>query len=226
MSLIYYVYAYLTDSGIPYYIGKGKNKRAWIKSKNEKITIPKNKSKIVFLEKNLTEVGSLAIERRMIKWYGRVDNGTGILQNKTDGGQGHSGKICSDETRLKMSMSAKGRKLSEETKQKMRKPKSEETRQKMRQPKSEKSKQNLRKPRSEEFKSKLRNPRSEETRRKISIAQLGIPKKPYGPMSEERKEKLRKPKSKSGPRKPMSEETKRKISLTKSRKKESYINEG
>jgi hypothetical protein len=45
----------------------------------------------------------------------------------------HKGKKLSEETKQKISQSKIGKKLSEETKQKMRKPKSEETRQKMRQ---------------------------------------------------------------------------------------------
>lgn len=86
----YYVYAYFRIDGSPYYIGKGKNKRAWSKGKGE-IFPPKDKSRIVILEKNLSLVGSLAIERFLIKWYGRKDNNTGILRNKTDGGDGSTG---------------------------------------------------------------------------------------------------------------------------------------
>ena len=110
---IYYVYAYLRKSdNTPYYIGKGKGNRAFTKHKG--LSTPKDKSKIVFLEQNLTNIGALALERRYIRWYGRKDLGNGILLNRTDGGEGLSNP--SKAIRDKISEARAGITLTEEQK--------------------------------------------------------------------------------------------------------------
>lgn len=184
----YYVYAYLREDGSPYYIGKGKGDRAWSKGKLE-VKKPKNVNRIIILENNLSHIGSLAIERRLIRWYGRKDLGTGILRNQTNGGDGgpgaKSGGKLSEKTKKKISLAHIGKK---------RGPMSEGSKRKL--SVSLKGK-NKGKPRTDEQKNhqslirkgKKRKPHSVETKLKIREKVLG---KKVGPMKEEHKNKISK----------------------------------
>ena len=131
----YYTYAYLREDGRPYYIGKGEKDRIYRKGKKE-IKPPNDKSRVIFLKQNLTEEDAFKHEIYMIAVFGRKDLGTGILRNRTNGGEGKGGYITNKNTRKKLSEVGKGRIHKEETKKKIGdahrgKVMSEESREKM-----------------------------------------------------------------------------------------------
>jgi hypothetical protein len=142
---IYYVYSYSTPDGEIFYIGKGKGNRLYYhlyEAKKEKLKggrrnyakikkirdiLANNQEPIIKkVSQNINEYEALNLEKQLIRKFGRFDIGTGTLLNMTDGGEGISGNICSQERKLKISLANKGRKFNEETKQHFRVPKSEQ----------------------------------------------------------------------------------------------------
>ena len=192
----FYTYAYLREDRTPYYIGKGTGKRVYSKHRRSKIKdgyfIPPEKNRILILKQNLTEEDAFKHEIYMIAVLGRKDNGTGILRNLTDGGEGV--RNLSEESRRKIREANIGKTPSEETRRKIRegnigKTHSEESRRKMSAAKKGKT-------HSEEHKRKMSESLkgrtfSEETRRKLSAANKGKKNKNYGKtFSEEHKRKM------------------------------------
>jgi len=86
----YYTYAYLREDGTPYYIGKGIGYRITNNSSRKGLKCPKDKSRVIKLKQNLTEDEAFKHEIYMIAVFGRKDLGTGILHNRTGGGEGSS----------------------------------------------------------------------------------------------------------------------------------------
>jgi hypothetical protein len=104
---IYYIYSYLREDHSPYYIGKGSGKRAYTKGPKE-VKPPRDKSRVKIIKADLTEEEAFLLEKLYILMFGRIDLGTGILRNKSDGGDGASGRIVSPEERRKRSEMMKG----------------------------------------------------------------------------------------------------------------------
>jgi len=115
----YYVYAYLREDGTPYYIGKGKERRAWEqhRSNGKGVHTPSDYKRIVLLYEDLDEPTAFNLETELISKYGRQDLGTGILKNMTNGGEGSAG--TSPETNWKKGSSKRGKTTSSKTRQKI-----------------------------------------------------------------------------------------------------------
>ena len=103
--MVYYVYIYLRLDGSPYYVGKGCNGR-W-KGKNHSVEVPST-DRVIFAITNTSEEWAHFMEMELIDLYGRLNDGTGILENWTDGGEGISGYIYTEEHKRKMSEAKKG----------------------------------------------------------------------------------------------------------------------
>ena len=99
----FYVYAHFRDdTSLPFYIGKGHDKRAWSKKGRNlhwRGIVAKLGFSVVILKSNMTEEDALEYEIAIIAKIGREH-----LCNQTDGGEGSSGYIATEETRRKISI--------------------------------------------------------------------------------------------------------------------------
>ncbi len=119
----FYVYLYLrhkdsktANAGTPYYVGKGKDGRAW--AKHYKITVPDNEY-IQFVAQDLEEYEAFLLEKKLIALYGRKNNGTGILLNKTDGGEGLTGLVMPEAAKAIIREARKNQIFTDETRAKL-----------------------------------------------------------------------------------------------------------
>lgn len=108
-----YIYRDPSRANEPIYIGKGSGRRAWAHLKPIKRRHPFTQRLNKMIRENvqpdievidaIDEDHAFFLEKCLIAVIGRKDLGKGPLLNRTDGGEGDSGKIISDETRRKMS---------------------------------------------------------------------------------------------------------------------------
>lgn len=130
----FYSYLWLREDGSPYYVGKGSGKRAYIRRENH--WPPNDYARIVIFPQD-SEADAFESEISLIALFGRKDLGTGILQNRSDGGDNppkrQKGTFkWSEEGKQKLSalhlgkpiLKARGLKRSEETIRNMSKPRS------------------------------------------------------------------------------------------------------
>lgn len=94
------------DTNEIFYIGIGCFKRAYSKhGRNNywKNTVKKTKYFVRILTDNISWENAQEAEIKLIKLYGRKDLNTGCLVNMTDGGEGILNRICTLDTRKKIS---------------------------------------------------------------------------------------------------------------------------
>jgi hypothetical protein len=128
--MTFYVYQYVTESGIPYYIGKGSGRR--IHRQHTKTELPPLERRII-IKDGLTNEEAKRLEGELITKYGRKSDG-GILDNiKINQWACYTGWTHSEETRRKISDGNKGKVRTEEHKANYRKPKTAEHAEKIRQ---------------------------------------------------------------------------------------------
>lgn len=112
----FYVYAWLRPCGTPFYIGKGRGRRAsqakapgniLFRRTVEKIRGGGGEPIIVKWQEGLREEDALSLESAYIKLFGRKDICTGVLSNLTDGGEGTAGCVAAPHVRRRLSEAQK-----------------------------------------------------------------------------------------------------------------------
>ena len=119
---VYYTYKWLREDGTPYYIGKGKGRRAWTVHKRKNVSHYPPEGRVEIVMDSISEEEALTHEVWLIALYGRKSEG-GLLINLTSGGQGPSNAKWSltDETKSKMKVARTKRPPpSQKTKDKIR----------------------------------------------------------------------------------------------------------
>lgn len=126
----FYVYQYISEFGLPYYIGKGSGRR--IHKHHTKTTLPPVERRII-IKDGLTNEEAKQLEGELITKYGRKIDG-GILDNiKINQWACAVGWKHSEETKHKISKGNTGKVRTEEQKANYRKPKTVEHAEKIRQ---------------------------------------------------------------------------------------------
>lgn len=139
---VFYVYQLrLENQSEPFYVGKGKNGRAYdhfaaTHHHSLKNHIIKKASRegvrvhVEFVKESMTEPEAWKLEAELIAQYGRRDLKTGCLANLTMGGEGAAGYVFTEEQRAHISRKVRARgPVSDETRRKLSAvPRSEEWR--------------------------------------------------------------------------------------------------
>lgn len=128
-NTVFYVYQYVTENGLPYYIGKGKEKRI---RENHKYTVVPPANQRIIVKSNLTEQEAFMLENSLIRQYGRKIDG-GLLDNiKLNQWACAIGWKHSEATKCRISKANSGKVRTEAHKQKYRQPKTKEHAEKIR----------------------------------------------------------------------------------------------
>jgi len=99
----FYTYEYRRLDESPYYVGKGYGNRVYHSVPGHRPPNDHSRIRIMYWPDEAT---AFAYERYLIDFWGRKDNGTGILRNLSDGGEGSSNP--SPKTRKKLSRRLSG----------------------------------------------------------------------------------------------------------------------
>ena len=128
---VFYVYVLRHPDGVPLSVGKGCGARAkrhlsrshsqFVNRIISKIRRDGGDPVVDFVFETDDERAAHVREIELIGFYGRRNNGTGCLANLTDGGEGQSGRVCSDETRKKIGAKSADRECTIETRAKISK---------------------------------------------------------------------------------------------------------